>query len=751
MPSASQSDAQPGPEPTIDTAESRVAQLSDLLGQLEEGPPADRTRRAIDLERPLDNQLVEVRLGIASSLYRALRCKHEPTAKHSLRVTLACSGWSSRLGLSEAEHDQLELAALLHDVGKLGVPDDILTKPGSLTQQEASVMNSHWPMGLEILRCSCASQGVLDIIAATPTWYDGSRAAVGRSGKPPPVGSRMLAIADAFDAMLADHVYRRAFTRERAFHELYRCAGTQFDPELVKRFIEDQDCDTNTLCESVARRWLRDLEPEATELAWRLADVAQVADAGSFEALFQRKLLANMFDAVLFVDSSLRIIQWNRGAERLTGITEASVQHRRWLPSLLELRDERGEVIRDEDCPLSYAIRTGVQWLRRLSVRSRTGRQVAVDAHAVPVVGADGVARGLALVLHDASSEISLEARCENLNQKASKDPLTQLGNRAEFDRAHSQFVTAYHENALPCSLIICDIDRFKHVNDTYGHQAGDDVILNVARLLKSACQPGDLAARYGGEEFVLLFADSNCARAVRRAEELRLAFGRIPQPALGGKSVTISFGVTEIQPGDTPETMLRRADRALMNAKQAGRNRVVQLGSGNELTGSTGVVDRAGRRASRDALFECHLVSEAPLSVCIEKLRGFVGDHHAEVESVDGDRIRLRFGDPGGWSLRRMTDRPLRLVMDLEFEEFAREQQPREGVGRLGAPRTKIHMIVTPQKQRDRRRKQLAERARHLVESFRSYLMATEAESARDGGVFNKAKGLLSNWFRKQ
>ena len=400
---------------------------------------------------------------------------------------------------------------------------------------------------------------------------------------------------------------------------------------------------------------------------------------------------------------------------------------------------------------MSYAIRTGVQWLRRLSVSSRSGRQVAVDAHAVPVVGADGVIRGLALVLHDASSEISLEARCENLNEKASKDPLTQLANRAEFNRAHSQFVTTYLENEVPCSLIICDIDRFKHVNDTYGHQAGDEVIMSVARLLKSACQPGDLAARYGGEEFVLLFADSNCARAVRRAEELRLAFASISQPALGGKSVTISFGVTEIQPGDTPETMLRRADRALMNAKEAGRNRVVQLGSGGDLAGSASVVDRTGRRASRDVLFECHLVSEAPLSVCIEKLRGFVGDHHAEVESVEGDRIRLRFGDAGGWSLRRMTDRPLRLLMDLEFEEFAREQRPRDGVNRSGSARTKIHMVITPQKRRDRRREQLDERARHLVSSFRSYLMATEAESDRDSGVLHKAKDLLNNWFRKQ
>ncbi|HUY36669.1 MAG TPA: diguanylate cyclase [Pirellulales bacterium] len=748
MPSAHQTGAQPGPAPTIETAEGGIAQLSDLLTQLDEDSAGGRPRPAVARERPLENQMVEVRLGIASSLYRALRWKHEPTAKHSLRVTLACSAWSSRLGLSAAEHDQIELAALLHDIGKLGVPDGILSKPGSLTPQETAVMDGHWLMGQEILRCSCASPGVLEIIAATPTWYDGSRASVDGAGKPLPVGSRMLAIADAFDAMLSDHVYRRAFSRERAFNELYRCAGTQFDPDLVKRFAEGHEFDQAKLRESVARRWLRDLDPEAMGAAWRLIDASHSAEAENVDSLFQHKLLANMFDAVVFIDSSLRILQWNRGAERLTGITEASVHHRRWLPSLLELRDEHGETVRDEDCPLSYAIRTGVQWLRRLSIRGRAGRQVAVDAHAVPVIGGDGITRGLALLLHDASSEISLEARCENLNDKATKDSLTQLANRAEFDRAHAQFVAAHAESKLPCSLIICDIDRFKNVNDTYGHQTGDEVILSVARMLKGACRPGDLAARYGGEEFVLLFADSNNAAAVRRAEELRLAFSKIPHPALGGKFVTISFGVTEIQPGDTPETMLRRADRALMNAKEMGRDRVVQLGSGNDLAAS-GMADAAGR-PSGEVLCERHLLSEAPLSVCIEKLRGFVADHHAEVESVEGDRIRVRFGDEGGWSLRRMTDRPLRILMDLQFEEIECEHREREGADRLGAARTKIHMIIAPWKPRDRRREQLAELARQLLISFRSYLMATETEPARDGGVLSKAKGMLNHWFGK-
>src|SRR5208337_1916412 len=175
----------------------------------------------------------------------------------------------------------------------------------------------------------------------------------------------------------------------------------------------------------------------------------------------------------------------------------------------------------------------------------------------------------------------SLEQRCQSLADKASRDPLTKVANRAEFDRVHDMFITAHQQQQVPCALLMCDLDRFKLVNDTYGHQAGDDAIKSLAALLKGACHPGDLVARYGGEEFVMLLADCDNTTASRRADQIRLALSQVPQPSMGGKTITVSFGVTEIQPGDTAETMLRRADRALLTAKENGRNQVVQLGSG--------------------------------------------------------------------------------------------------------------------------------------------------------------------------
>ncbi|HET6883197.1 MAG TPA: diguanylate cyclase [Pirellulales bacterium] len=692
--------------------------------------PEDRTSG--DLGNPavqdVENQLVEVRLGVAGSLYRALRWKHEPTARHCLRVTLGCSAWSTRVGLSAAEHDEIELAALLHDIGKIGVPDGIITKPRPLTPQEAAIMDGHWQMGQEILRSSCASPGVLDIVAAAASWYDGSKAHVERSGALP-LGGRMLAIVDAFDAMMSDHVYRRAFSRERAFNELYRCAGTQFDPELVKQFTETHEFDLTRLRETVARRWLNVLEPEVVSQHWRYNDVAEAAPNQALP-LFQHRLLANMYDAVVFIDGASKIIEWNRGAERLTGISGTSMYQKTWLPGIIELTDEHGQRFNEADCPVTYALHSGVQWLRRLKLRGRGNQQLAVDAHAIPVVCGEGINRGVALVLHDVSPEISLEARCENLKEKATKDPLTQVANRAEFDRVHVRFVAAHLETHLPCSLIISDIDRFKLVNDTYGHPAGDAVIQSFARLLKSCCRPGDLVARYGGEEFVVLCADCDNAAAVRRAEELCKAFSRLEQPALGGRRVTASFGVTEIQPGDTAETMLRRADRALLNAKENGRNRVVQLGSGGEHGGENSEAGEAATQAGGKLLAERVLISEAPLAVCIEKLRGFVADQHGAIESIKNNCVRVRIGEEGGSFFRRMTDRPVRLVMELEFVDVEEERHRPSEQRRYGNARTKIQVAITPRRNRDRRQAELQERSRQLLLSLRSYLMAAEHEA---------------------
>jgi len=721
-------------------------QLGSLLHELQEVATAGRPLVAI-APAGEDSRLAEVRLGAAASLFAALRCKHPGVAGHSLRVALSCSAWAARIGLPAAQRDAIELAALLHDIGVIGTPDNILLKPGHLTAEEAEVMAKARAMSLQILRPTCRSQEVLDIVANVGAWFDGSRKGFALHGTQIPLGARMIAVAEAFDAMTTDHVYRPAMSQERALAELFDCAGRQFDPELVRRFAELAQGDPSQWRREVADRWLHALDPGAINAYWTLNPTALAGPQHRAEDVFHGRLLENMYDAVVFVDAAGRVIQWNRGAERLTGIAGTTICGRHWTPRVLRMADEKGTPLAAEDCPVAVALHSGVQSLRRLTIQGRTGRSVAVDTHAIPVISAEGMMHGAVLLLHDVSSEMTLEQRCQVLYEKATKDALTQVANRAEFDRVHAMFVDAHRQQNVPCSLMICDLDRFKQVNDTYGHQAGDEVIQCLASLLKSFCRPGDLVARYGGEEFVVLCADCDNASAARRADQIRESLARLPQAKMDGRSVTVSFGVTEVQSGDTPETMLRRADRALLMAKAKGRNCVVQLGAGSAEAGKPEAASLPARRTTAPEMLEQRLVTPVPVKMAVEKLRGFIADHQAQAVRAEGNLIRLQLDDHHAGRLRRLTDRPVTFELEVRFDE-QRHYGPRSSTSSL---HTRIHVAIQPLKGRDRRRADVMARAREVLASLRAYLMATEeAPPVEKTSKLSRARRMLRPWWRK-
>ncbi len=717
-----------GPPPTavlrdpLQSASARLAAVSALLDNAQDvaspvSPPGTE----------FENHLVQVRLGMASSLFASLRAKHGPTAAHSLRVAMGCSSWLMLQKIQGSQCDEIEVAALLHDIGKIGVPDRVLLKPGRLSADEHISMEQQRKVGVEILRACCVSQNMLDIVLHSGAWFDGRREGQTPRGVEIPLGARMVAIVDAFDAMTTDQVYRRAMSRERALAELFECAGTQFDPELVKDFCTFISADQVQLSAAVARRWLSQLQGDTSNGLWQLSPMPMpMTAAPQTSTLFQEKLLESMHDAVIFVDDTLRITHWNRAAERLTGIGAASVQQKHWTPSLLGLRDERQKLVSETDCPILAAIQSGEEAFRRFSLQARHDQRVQVDAHLVPVHGKGNSVHGAAMLLRDASQQVTLEQRLKSLHEKATRDPLTQVANRAEFDRTQDQYVSTHLEKREPCSLIICDLDHFKKINDGFGHQAGDAVLISFASLLKRYCRPGDLVARYGGEEFVMLCADCNNATATQRADEIRQELEGTGQPALGGKNITSSFGVTELQEGDTPETMLRRADRALYQAKEHGRNRVVQLGAG--ITGAAEPPHKASWfswlfASPVEQLLEKTLVTAVPLNIVVEKLKGFIADHHAEVVPIDDRRVALKIDVGGLPNLRRTGDREVPFVIDLEFEEA---KPPEEGRGQ-GLARTIINVAIRPQRSRDRRGRDVLDRARQLLVSLKSYLVAQE------------------------
>lgn len=690
-----------------------LSNLSALSTQLErELSPADGDQTPLDwLSRS------PYQLEMAKSLFNSLQSKHGKTASHSARVLLGCAGWSGQLGLASSDADTIQMAALLHDVGKICVPDSILLKPTELTPEEHAVMSRCRQIGLDLVRNCLANSDVIELMKNTSAWFDGSRSG-GVSRDQIPLGARMLSIVDAFDSMTTDQVYRKALAPTRAVDELHRCAGKQFDPELVRLFADASVTDPKLL-EEQANHWLSSLAPTPGGVLAPESD--HPSNAGLAADMFQYSLLENISAGVIFVNNQGRVLYWNRGAERLTGMPGPRIRGQRWATDLILMRTDRGLPLGEADCPIAAAC-SGITIERRYLIRNGLGRDMAVDVQAMPVRSADGVIHGAIMLAEDASSAVSLEARCRNLNEMATRDPLTQVSNRAEFDQRLAQACQDFTQHGASFSLVICDVDHFKKVNDTFGHQAGDEVLKGFARLLEGASRGVDLVARFGGEEFVLLFPGCDLVNAQRRANDIRRELAAIGQPALEGKQVTASFGVTEIAAGDVPSNVLRRADVALYAAKDRGRNVVVSLAAGESIDGEVASNATSKKNDDRVVLVQKTLVGQVPMQLLLQKLRGYISEFDAEVLTADGTRVELRFGGSGGL-FRRRSDFPVPLVLDLTFPKDETRQQAARW------DETIVVATVRLTSARERRREMAQQLAADTLRNLKMYLVLTEID----------------------
>jgi diguanylate cyclase (GGDEF)-like protein/PAS domain S-box-containing protein len=294
-----------------------------------------------------------------------------------------------------------------------------------------------------------------------------------------------------------------------------------------------------------------------------------------FGEAFFRRLFDNLYDGVYFVDVHRRILFWNHGAERLTGFMADDVLGSYCYEDILGHVDENGCSLCHAGCPLVYTIDSGAPASKRVFLRHKDGRRIAVDVHVMPLRNDKDEVIGGVEIFRDASSMIALETAYNGLRELVEKDPLTGVANRRHLDRIVDAQLDVLNRTGIPFCLILIDVDRFKDINDNFGHGVGDQALIAFAESLQQASRRTDLVGRWGGDEFLVILPEVQLKDATTLAERQRAAIVAGVPEELKQRGLTGSFGVAEAVLGDSSMTLLDRVDSALYQSKSQGRNRV--------------------------------------------------------------------------------------------------------------------------------------------------------------------------------
>ena len=443
--------------------------------------------------------------------------------------------------------------------------------------------------------------------------------------------------------------------------------------------------------------------------------------------LFRENLMNHLGVGISFVDAFGKILVWSKPLESMTGLRSTQMEGTEFTCSTLSLRNSEGVRFGEESDPIKAGLRSPNKTSLPCMIQGRSGREVKVELSIVPVIGPKGELHGGIILIEDTSLQLDLQRQLKDLYKFSTLDPLTKVSNRGEFERVLDEFVRMHHSSDFKCSIIICDIDFFKQINDNYNHHVGDMALVSFAKLLKNFVRSQDLIARYGGEEFVILCANCDQQSAVERAEEIRHVLSQTSQDMLDGKCMTASFGVAELREEESGTDFFVRADSALLRAKELGRNRVVEAGSveGDQLTLVTEETEASvsgiqWRKLSGQPLVSEEYRVDMPVSVVVEKLRGYILETDSEINRVGPDFASLtcEYEDPENYARRGS------FLVDVEFQERELDEHESSSFGN----RTKsfLRIVVRPG-----RRKWFStncdELAPNLVGEIRKFLTLTD------------------------
>ncbi len=522
------------------------------------------------------------------SLAAAIAMKDRSTHTHLHRVQRYATAIASAMNVTGQDMEAVRTGALLHDIGKLGVPDYILLKTGPLTAEEFSRMKRHTLIGVSILEPVRFPWPVMDVVRHHHERWDGKGYPDGLAGENIPLCARIMAVADVYDALTSDRPYRLAWTPEQALAYVREGSGTAFDPAAV-RALE------NVLAMEAAgqlplppveapRRDISDPLFRTISEEWMLYQTTNIINS-SRTLPEQLGLLAERLTSVMPDTHCLFAIADNDIADG----TECPAGYR-----LVNKPDELtfdAQLILQDGSPIASAIHSA-----KLVHRIAQFDGINYSTITAPLLH-EGSVVGAMVVIHPSvaaftsddetlivtiaslvETAVHREITTLRIRSEAFIDPLTGLFNGRYLKDALGHNLAMGDKSSNMFAVLYLDMDDFKQVNDTYGHQQGDRVLAEIARLLHDVVRAKDTVVRLHGDEFLVVLPDTAAQEAQEVANRVRRVLASVPvliSNEAGGRSGTslhmhLSIGIA-CAPDDglDLDTLSAVADKRMYDAKR--------------------------------------------------------------------------------------------------------------------------------------------------------------------------------------
>ncbi len=570
----------------------------------------------VEVEKRHAEEVASLHLRTIESLALAIEAKDHTSHKHLQRVRIYAVEVARELAFPEQEIDALRAAALLHDIGKLAIPEHIINKPGRLTPEEFEKMKIHTIVGAEILQRVAFPYPVAPIVRSHHERWDGTGYPDRLKGEQIPPGARVLAAVDCLDALASHRQYRNAMSLDDSMEAVESMSGTAFDPNVVAVLLRRyRDLEKLVQPDSAAAA----AEPKASADSNVLASPGTQPAPGtvqpapppapSTDSDFLSSIASARQEAQIMFELSQDLGNSLSLGETLSVL---SVRLRKMIPYdsmavfLLKENILIPELVSGDNFRLLSSLQIAVGeglcgWVAEKRKPIMNGNPEAEVGYvsdptkftplrsilAVPLEGINGVAGVLAMyradrdafsadhlrILLAVSSKIALSVenalKYQQAEDFATTDYLTGLPNARSLFVHLSRELARCRRTGTGLAVMVCDLDNFKQINDLYGHLEGDNLLKDFSARVREICRGYDYVARMGGDEFVVIAPGLGPEASGEKAARLHQFAVEAGRKIAGRELVGLSVG-TAFCPQDSfdVERLLAEADRRMYSMK---------------------------------------------------------------------------------------------------------------------------------------------------------------------------------------